>query len=124
MKKILAILLFTISVCSAQKTEKTNVTIPNAPGIVYEVGNGEIFESAVKIKNAKNKEEGIDAENKYLEYKYGLINVGWKPFGSEFYEVKRKTYNLIHIEILKKDANAESEMTTVYFEITECLKEK
>jgi hypothetical protein len=124
MKKILAILLFTISVCSAQKTEKTIVTIPNAPGIVYEVGNGEIFESAVKIKNAKNKEEGIDAENKYLEYKYGLINVGWKPFGSEFYEVKRKTYNLIHIEILKKDANTESEMTTVYFEITECLKEK
>lgn len=124
MKKILAILLFTISVCSAQKTEKTIVTIPNAPGIVYEVGNGEIFESAVKIKNAKNKEEGIDAENKYLEYKYGLINVGWKPFGSEFYEVKRKTYNLIHIEILKKDANIESEMTTVYFEITECLKEK
>ncbi|MBQ0908051.1 hypothetical protein KBJ98_04990 [Flavobacterium sp. F-328] len=124
MKKILAILLFTISVCSAQKTEKTIVTIPNAPGIVYEIGNGEIFESAVKIKNAKNKEEGIDAENKYLEYKYGLMNVGWKPFGSEFYEVKRKTYNLIHIEILKKDANAESEMTTVYFEITECLKEK
>lgn len=124
MKKILAILLFTISVCSAQKTEKTIVTIPNAPGIVYEIGNGEIFESAVKIKNAKNKEEGIDAENKYLEYKYGLINVGWKPFGSEFYEVKRKTYNLIHIEILKKDANAESEMTTVYFEITECFKEK
>lgn len=124
MKNILAILLFTISVCSAQKAEKTIVTIPNAPGIVYEVGNGEIFESAIKIKNAKNKEEGIDAENKYLENKYGLINVGWKPFGSEFYEVKRKTYNLIHIEILKKDANIENEMTTVYFDITECLKGK
>lgn len=75
MKNITAILLFTISVCSAQKTEKTIVTIPNAPGIVFEVGNGKIFESAIKIKNAKNKEEGIDAENKYLEYKYGLMNV-------------------------------------------------
>ena len=59
-----------------------------------------------------------------MENKYGLINVGWKPFGSEFYEVKRKTYNLIHIEILKKDANIENEMTTVYFDITECLKGK
>ena len=124
MKNITAILLFTISVCSAQKTEKTIVTIPNAPGIVFEVGNGKIFESAIKIKNAKNKEEGIDAENKYLEYKYGLMNVNWKPFGSEFYEVKRKIYNLIHIEILKKGENIESDMTTVYFEITECLKEK
>ena len=124
MKSLIISLLLTISVCSAQKNEKTIVTIPNAPGIVYEVGNGEIFESAIKIKNAKNKDEGIDAENKYLEYKYGLINVGWKPFGSEFYAVKRKTYNLIHIEILKKEANIESEMTTVYFEITECLKEK
>lgn len=124
MKNILAILLFTMSVCNAQKAEKTIVTIPNAPGIVYEVGNGEMFESAIKIKNAKNKEEGIDAENKYLENKYGLINVGWKPFGSEFYEFKRKTYNLIHIEILKKDANIENEMTTVYFDITECLKGK
>lgn len=124
MKNILAILLFTMSVCNAQKAEKTIVTIPNASGIVYEVGNGEMFESAIKIKNAKNKGEGIDAENKYLENKYGLINVGWKPFGSEFYEVKRKTYNLIHIEILKKDANIENEMTTVYFDITECLKGK
>ncbi|MES2240075.1 MAG: hypothetical protein V4497_07430 [Bacteroidota bacterium] len=124
MKSIIISLLLTISVCSAQKTEKTIVTIPNAPGIVYEVGNGEIFESAIKIKNAKNKDEGIDAENKYLEYKYGLINVGWKPFGSEFYTVKKKTYNLIHIEILKKEANIESEMATVYFEITECLKKK
>ena len=124
MKSIIISLLLTISVCSAQRNEKTIVTIPNAPGIVYEVGNGEIFESAIKIKNAKNKDEGIDAENKYLEYKYGLINVGWKPFGSEFYTVKRKNYNLIHIDILKKEANIESEMKTVYFEITEYLKEK
>ncbi len=115
--------MLTISVCSAQKTEKTIVTIPNMLGIVYEVGNGEIFESVIKIKNAKNKNEGIDAENKYLEYKYGLINVGWKPFGSDFYTIKRKTYNLIHIEILKKETNNESELTTVNFDITECLKE-
>jgi hypothetical protein len=124
MKNIVVILLFTISICNAQKVKKTIVTIPNAPGIVYEVGNGELFESAIKIKNAKNKEEGIDAENKYLENKYGLINVGWKQFGSEFYEIKTKTYNLIHIEILKTDTNIENEMTTVYFEITECLKGK
>ncbi len=124
MKNILAILLFTISICNAQKSEKNIITIPNAPGIVYEVGNGEIFESAIKIKNAKNKEEGIDAENKYLENKYGILNVDWKPFGSEFHEVKRKTYNLIHIEILKMNSNVENEITTVYFEITECLKGK
>ena len=124
MKNLIISLFLTISVCSAQKTDKNIVTIPNALGIVYEIGKGEVFESAIKIKNAQNKDEGIDAENKYLEYKYGLINVGWKPFGSEFYTVKRKTYNLIHIEILKKEANIESEMTTVYFEITECLREK
>nr|WP_315187035.1 hypothetical protein [uncultured Flavobacterium sp.] len=123
MRSIIISLLLTISVCSAQKTEKTIVTIPNMLGIVYEVGNGEIFESVIKIKNAKNKNEGIDAENKYLEYKYGLINVGWKPFGSDFYTIKRKTYNLIHIEILKKETNNESELTTVNFDITECLKE-
>ena len=54
MKKILVFILFTISICSAQKAKKTIITIPNAPGIIYEVGNGELFESAVKIKNAKN----------------------------------------------------------------------
>ena len=124
MKKILVFILFTISICSAQKAKKTIITIPNAPGIIYEVGNGELFESAIKIKNAKNKDEGIAAENEYLKSKYGLINVDWKPFGSEFYEVKNKIYNLIHIEIFKKDVNAINEMTTVYFEITECLKEK
>lgn len=124
MKNILVFLLFAISVCSAQKNKKTIITIPNAPGIIYEVGNGELFESAVKIKNARNKDEGIAAENEYLENKYGLINIDWKPFGSEFYEVKNKTYNLIHIEIFKKDENEKNEMTTVFFEITECLKEK
>ncbi len=56
MKKILVFLLFTISICSAQKGKKTIITIPNAPGIIYEVGNGELFESAIKIKNAKNKQ--------------------------------------------------------------------
>ncbi len=96
MKLTTLILLLTFSICSAQKNAKNTITIANAPGIVYEIGNGELFEGAIKIKNAKNSTEGIDTETKYMENKYGVINVDFKPFGSEFYKIKRKTYNLIH----------------------------
>ena len=109
------------SVCSAQKNEKNTITIPNAPGIVYEIGNGELFEGAIKIKNAKGSTEGVDAETKYMENKYGVINVDFKTFGSEFYKVKRKTYNVIHIQFIKKEGTNE-EFTTLYFDVTECLE--
>jgi malic enzyme len=107
--------------CSAQKTENKNIlSIPSIPEIVYEIGNGEMFDGAVKIKNAKNSKEGIEAETKYMEHKFGIINIDWKPFGSEFYEVKRKQYNLIHIQVFNKEDKTKEDFKTIYFDITEC----
>jgi hypothetical protein len=116
------ILLLIFSVCSAQKNEKSTITIANAPGIVYEIGKGELFEGAIKIKFAKNSTEGIDAEKKYMENKYGVINVDFKPFGSEFYKVKGKNYNLIHIQLINKDDSNKDEFATIYFDVTDCFE--
>jgi len=124
MKKIIIlILLLAVNFCSAQNGNKKNeITIESAPGIVYEIGNGEVFEGAIKIKNAKNSKEGVDGETKYLENKYGVLNVDWKPFGSEFYKVKRKQYNVIHIAIYDKEDRTKEEFKTIYFDITDCYK--
>lgn len=117
MKKIqiIVMLLLTFSASLAQNAEKTSlVVIPDATGIVYEVGKGEIFESAVKIKFAKNLSEGIEAEYKYLEKIYGIKDVDWKQIGKDSYKVKKKQYELIHIYVTAKDTFA-----TIYFDITD-----
>lgn len=121
--KIIFILLLAVNFSSAQNGNKKNeLTIESAPGIVYEIGNGEVFESAIKIKFAKNSKEGVDAETKYLENKYGLLNIDWKPFGSDFYKVKRKQYNVIHITIYDKEDETKEEFKTIYFDITDCYE--
>lgn len=121
--KIFFILLLTINFCIAQNGNKKNeITIESAPGIVYEIGNGEVFESAIKIKFAKNSKEGIDAETKYLENKYGVLNIDWRPFGNEFYKVKKKQYNVIHITIYDKEDKTKEEFKTIYFDITDCYE--
>lgn len=121
--KLFLTLLLMVNFCVAQKGYKNNeVTIESAPGIVYEIGNGEVFESAIKIRFAKNSKEGIDVQTKYLENKYGVLNTDWKPFGSEFYKVKKKQYNLIHIAIYNKDDKTKEEFRTIYFDITDCFE--
>ncbi|TRW89324.1 hypothetical protein [Flavobacterium sp. GT3R68] len=115
------LMLFIFFSCSAQKTKKKDIlTIPNAPEIVYEVGSDEkMFEGAIKIKFAKNSKEGFEAETKYLEYKYGIINVDWKPFGSDFYKIKGKQYNFIHIQVFDKEDKTKEDFKTIYFDITD-----
>jgi hypothetical protein len=121
--KIFFILLLTVNFCIAQNGNKKNeITIESAPGIIYEIGNGEVFESAIKIKFAKNSKEGISAETKYLENKYGVLNIDWRPFGNEFYKVKKKQYNVIHITIYDKEDKAKEEFKTIYFDITDCYE--
>lgn len=121
--KLFFTLLLMVNFCIAQSGNKKNeLIIESAPGIVYEIGNGEIFESAIKIKFAKSSKEGIDAQTKYLENKYGVLNTDWKPFGSEFYKVKKKQYNLIYIAIYNKDDRSKEEFRTIYFDITDCFE--
>jgi hypothetical protein len=121
--KLFFTLLLIVNFCIAQNGNKKNeVTIESAPRIVYEIGNGEVFESAIKIKFAKNSKEGIDAQTKYLENKYGVLNTDWKPFGSEFYKVKKKQYNVIHIAIYDKEDKTKEEFRTIYFDITDCYE--
>lgn len=119
--KLFFILLLTVHFGMAQDGNKKNeIIIESAPGIIYEIGNGEGFESAVKIKLAKNAKEGADAETKYLENKYGVLNMDWKPFGNDFYKIKKKQYHLIHIALYDKEDKTKEELTTIYFDITDC----
>ena len=121
--KLFFTLLLMVNFCTAQSGNKKNeLIIESVPGIVYEIGNGEIFESAIKIKFAKSTKEGIDAQTKYLENKYGVLNTDWKPFGSQFYKVKKKQYNLIHIAIYNKEDMTKEEFRTIYFDITDCFE--
>ncbi len=120
--QLIALLLVFSASLAQKKGKKTIVTIPSAPGIVFEVGKGEILEGAIKIKFAKDTKEGVNAETKYLTNLYGELNVDCKPFGSEFYNVNGKIYNLINIEFINKDGKTKDEFTTIYFDVTDCNK--
>ncbi len=110
-----------ITDCFAQKKKKEAIIIPTAPEIVYEIVKGEMFfESAIKITGANTSSEGVIAETKYMEYQFGIINVDFKPFGSEFYTVNNKIYNMIHIQILNKKDEKEGEFRTLFFDVTDC----
>ncbi len=81
--------------------------------ISFSGGPGDTPETAVVIAGAKNSMEGIGAEYRYLEQKFGRRGVGWQLKRQSLYHQQGKVYDRMELEF--KDGSKK----TLYFEISE-----
>jgi hypothetical protein len=77
--------------------------------LVFEGGDGSSIEQAVVIKNAKNEEEGVDAEAKWVR----KVHHGWEKGNQALLSDKGRHYDRIEYTTPK------GKTETVYFDITE-----
>ncbi len=85
---------------------------PPSTGIVYEGGDGSSMEKAVVIKGASNSDEGIKAEDLWME----KMHPGWtKKRQSLMYDKKGNFYDAIQYATPKGSR-------TIYFNITAFFK--
>ena len=77
--------------------------------LVFEGGDGSSIEQAVVIRNAKDEEEGVGAETKWI----GKVHPGWRKGDQALLGEKGKRYD--QIEYTMPDGKT----TTIFFDITE-----
>lgn len=77
--------------------------------LVFEGGDGSSVEQAVIIRNAKNEEEGVDAESRWIR----KVHPGWRKGNQALLNVKGRSYDQIEYE------TPAGKSRTIYFDITE-----
>lgn len=114
MKKIIYLLFITLflSSCGVKKnTVSTNNTNKiSVENVTFSGGNGSSFEKAIIVK-AKNSTDGIGAEYKYLDQKYGRRGVDWQLIQQSLSHKNNKPFDVLKIKYKGKVVN-------VYFEIS------
>ena len=101
------------SYCMAMPT--TNSPTASSPKavkigkLVFEGGDGATQETAVVIKGAKNEQEGVDAERKWVN----KVHPGWKKGAQALMNAEGKYYDRIEY------TTPSGETQTIYFDITE-----
>lgn len=110
---LLAAVLFAAATHGATNTNsvlKGKVPEPIKIGhLVFEGGDGSSIEQAVVIENAKNEEEGVDAEAKWIR----KVHPGWRKGNQALLNEKGKSYDQIEY------ATPDGKTMTVYFDITD-----
>ena len=76
--------------------------------LVFEGGDGSSVEQAVIVKNAKNEEEGVGAEAKWI----GKVHAGWKKGDQALLNKNGKYYDRVEY------ATPNGKKETVFFDIT------
>lgn len=94
----------TISVAKAKVLEPVKIG-----HFVFEGGNGSSIEQAVIIKHAKNEEEGVGAEAKWIK----KVHPGWRKGDQALLGEKEKSFD--RIEYTMPDGKKK----TIFFDITE-----
>lgn len=77
--------------------------------LVFEGGDGSSIETAVIIKNAKNEEEGVDAESRWIK----KVHPGWQKGKQALLSDDGKKYDKIEY------TTRTGETKTIYFDITD-----
>ena len=96
-------------------TNTNATTTGNSPSLikigkfVFEGGDGSSIEQAVLIKNAKDEEEGVNAEAKWIS----KVHPGWKKGNQALLSEKGRSYDRIEY------ATPKGETKTACFDITE-----
>lgn len=110
---LLALVIFGVTTHGATNTNvvaKAKAPEPVKIGhLVFEGGDGSSLEQAVIIKNAKNEEEGVDAEAKWIR----KVHPGWRKGDQALLSEKGKAYD--RIEYTTPDGKTK----TIFFDITE-----
>jgi len=113
---MVALLASAVFAAAAHGTTNTNsVVAAKAPELVkighlvFEGGDGSSIEQAVIVKNAKNEEEGVDAEAKWIR----KIHPGWRKGNQALLNKNGKSYDRIEY------ATPDGRTQTIFFDITE-----
>jgi hypothetical protein len=77
--------------------------------IVFEGGDGSSMEQAVVIKHARNEEQGVDAEAKWIK----KVHPGWQKGEQSLLSHKDKSYDRIAY------ATPDGKTMTIFFDITD-----
>ena len=75
--------------------------------------NGLTKEKAVIILGAKDETEGVDAEYKWLEEKYGKVNVEWEMVDQTLIDEGDSQFDILKIKFKNGD------FKTFWFDITD-----
>jgi hypothetical protein len=83
--------------------------------IRFEGGNGLTIEEAIKIKGARNTDEGIAAENIWIMEKHGNRGTEWNKLAQslDMSDDERYQFDIIEIELIST-----GEKISYYFDIT------
>ena len=77
--------------------------------LVFEGGDGSSMEQAVVIKHAKNEEEGVEAEAKWIK----KVHPGWRKGKQALMGKNGKDYDRIEYE------TPDGKTAVIYFDITD-----
>ena len=113
-KKIFYLLFITLifTSCGSKKNvisanTKNNISVKN---VTFSGGDGSSYEKAIIVK-AKNSSEGIGAEYKYLDQKYGRRGIDWQMIQQYLSYNNKKPFDILKIKYKGKVLN-------IYFEIS------
>ena len=114
MKKIIYLLFITLflSSCGAKKNivSANNTNTISVKNVTFSGGDGSSYEKAIIVK-AKNSTDGIGAEYKYLDQKYGRRGVDWQMIQQSLSYKNNKPFDVLKIKYKGKVLN-------IYFEIS------
>jgi len=81
--------------------------------IFYSDDDGMSIESAIKVLNANNSFDGVDAEYRYIEKKYGKKSIHWNFISQEIIRHNQRNYDLIVL------SDKKGNIINLYFDITD-----
>lgn len=114
MKKIIYLLIITLFLTSCGVKKNTistnNINKISVKNATFSGGDGSSYEKAIIIE-AKNSTNGIAAEYKYLNQKYGRRGVDWQMIQQSLSYNKKKPFDVLKIKYKEKEIN-------IYFEIS------